>query len=217
MVSQASATTWPSILMRQPRSPLMAKLCGPLWLGVTKPVQRIEVWRAWRVGRPQLNVALASFTGGDRRAGELEAGIFLRLQALGRAGGVLTEDGVRRCVAGRPDQAGPLDIGDLGVREAGADAGQHGDRLRRRAVVVADQGVDAVGVGTDHGDRLRRGLQRQQAVVLQQHHRGLLGRLQRQGPVGGGVVVGGGDLAVGPGPGGSNRPRRMRASNSRRA
>ncbi len=83
------------------------------------------------------------------------------------------------------DQAGALGIQDFGVGEAGADAVQHRDRRRRFAVIVADQGVEAVGIGTDDGDGLRL-IQRQQVVVvLQQDH-----RLARH--VGGDVVVGGG-------------------------
>ena len=51
------------------------------------------------------------------------------------------------------------------------DAGEECDITAARAVVIAFQGRNTVGVGTDHGDRPDfRGIQRKDSVVIQQHH-----------------------------------------------
>ena len=94
-------------------------------------------------------------------------------------------------------------VGALGEEHAhavflrvGADALQEGHIAAGRAVVVALQRRDAVGVGTDDGDGLDLfGIQGQHAVVLQQYHR-FFRRGQGQGVMLIGVAVGEGDRVV---------------------
>ncbi len=61
-------------------------------------------------------------------------------------------------------------ISNLRVREFSFHALQHAYAVGRSSVVVAKQDCGLVGKWADYGDALH-GLQRQHAVVLQQHHR----------------------------------------------
>ena len=101
----------------------------------------------------------------------------------------------------------PRLVADRGAgRRQRADAVEHGDRLLARVLAglrrvlrraerpVAELLQVVVGVGADDGDRLHlRRVERQQAVVLEQHQ-----ALARGGEVGG-AVVGPRDLDGGPG------------------
>ena len=96
--------------------------------------------------------------------------------ALGRAGRRPQVRGVDR--RRRARVLAPLDEVDAARiehsrlrRNRAPDPGQQRHRLRRRAVVVAEQRDEVVGRGADHRDRAEVLLQRQDAVVLEQHHR----------------------------------------------
>ena len=110
------------------------------------------------------------------------------------AGGVDTEHVGLDLRLGCADEAGALNIIDPAVRKARLEAIEHGHRLARRAVIVADQGIEAVGIGPDHRDPPRCALEGEQiAFVLEQHHRGS-GHLQRLVAMRRGVEIGLGDV-----------------------
>ena len=92
----------------------------------------------------------------DRRTRQVEVVEPLRLHARVGAVRVQAHRIRRHVLQRRGDPARAFHERDLRLPEAGADAGQHGDGLRRLAAVVADQRVDAVGVRADHGDAARR-------------------------------------------------------------
>ena len=74
------------------------------------------------------------------------------------------------------DEIGATRVQDARTRTHGiANAAQNRDRLGRCPVVVAEQRHDLVGGRPDDGQRLDIARQRQHAVVLQQHDRGLSG------------------------------------------
>ena len=136
----------------------------------------------------------------DRRALELEIGEALEAQAGAGASGVGTQQPGRQVFQRRCHPARAFDEVDPGVRVAGLEAGQQGDRPGRCPVVVAHQRVDAVGVGTDHGDAPGRRLQWQQPIVLQQDQRAT-GRLQVERAMRGRVELVRRDPGEGPLPG----------------
>src|SRR5690606_41753730 len=128
---------------------------------------------AFAAGAAPLDVGPFLHRGFRRRAFEIAVGEVLGAQAGLRADRIdakhIAFDGGFR----RAYQPRALHVVDLALREAGLDAVEHRDRVRRRAVVVADQGVEAVGVRAQDGDPPRRALDGQQvALVLEKDHRG---------------------------------------------
>ncbi|EGY01295.1 hypothetical protein AZA_88786 [Nitrospirillum viridazoti Y2] len=128
--------------------------------------------------RGHVSVQVQGAVGADHGRGTAEVGIapilplqaWLAIRPAERAG----RDG-----GGRAQEVAARLIDDLGVGEGGADAVQRRHRVDGLAVVVAQQHVHLVGQRAHHGDPLHRGLHRQHAVVLQQHH-GLIGQAQGQ-------------------------------------
>src|SRR5260370_28203452 len=94
------------------------------------------------------------------------------------------------------DQASALDIDDLGVGIAVAEASQNRQRLGRGSVVVAHQRVQVVSIGANHRNLLWRVLQRQEAILILQKDDGLLRGAKRQFAVRLGVVFAWADTRV---------------------
>ena len=80
-------------------------------------------------------------------------------------------------------QTRALDIHNFRVGISFTKSRQNRHRLGRRAVVVAHQGVQVVGVGANHRNLLGRVLQRKKVILILQKNDGFLRRAKRQLPV----------------------------------
>src|SRR5580693_5176878 len=96
----------------------------------------------------------------------------------------------------RTDQARALDIDNLGVGIARAEASQNRHRLRRGSVVVAHQRVQVVSIGANHRNLFWRVLQREEAILILQEDDGLLRGAKGQFAVRLGVVFAWADTRV---------------------
>ena len=95
------------------------------------------------------------------------------------------------------DEAGAFHINDFGLRKAIANAGKDGDRFRRRAVVVAFQCVETVGVGTDDGDRRGRLLQGKEVIFILEQNECFAGHAKGELAVRFGIIVGRSNARIG--------------------
>ncbi len=89
-----------------------------------------------------------------------------------------------------------LDVDDLTIRQSGAQTRDNCHRMRRRAIVIAQQPQQAIGIGTDDGDFFERlFFQREYAIVFQQDDR-FACHFQRQIAMGWRIVFGCGNGGV---------------------
>ena len=77
------------------------------------------------------------------------------------------------------------------------DAGEEGGVRRGSTVVVAEQDVEGIGVGTDDGDGFDVGFEGQGVVIVFEKDDGFVRGLQREFAIGGGVDIGEGEFGPG--------------------
>jgi hypothetical protein len=108
------------------------------------------VGRKRRIAPGEIHGAVGA--GENGRAVERHVGEILASEAMFTATGVRAERAGGNGFGDRTDEAGALDENHFGLGETVAKAGKDGDGFGRDPIVVAFEGVEAVGVGADNGD-----------------------------------------------------------------
>src|SRR5690348_12047177 len=107
------------------------------------------------------------------------------------------EPGTGHWTHDRADQPGTLHVVDLGLRESRANTRENRHWGRGRAVVIAFERIETVGIRSDDSDARVCLLQWQKVILVLQQNKRLLRSLECQFPVLRRVVRGGSE----PGPG----------------
>src|SRR5262249_34628677 len=97
-------------------------------------------------------------------------------------------------------QASTFRKGHAGSREALADAADNRDGLGGRAIVVADQSIEAVRVRANDRNGLVRTLERKEVVFVLEQNQRFLRSTKRQLAMGGSVILSGCDFRIGHSP-----------------
>ena len=125
------------------------------------------------------------------------AGEVLGFEAVRGGVGVGVEQGAGDGHGDAFGVGGALGVEDVGVGELGDDAVDGEDGVAGDGVVVAFDGGERGGVGADDGDGAEVGFQGEEAALIFEQDHGLVGGLESQSLVRGGVDLGEGDGGVG--------------------